>query len=269
MRNNLKAKAEWVWLETLRLHLANRETRIASSLSPIDIFVALFYGGVLTFDPKRPMAPSRDRMIISKGHGSICFYPILVDLGFIDKIELERIGKKGGILGGIPDPIIPGYETINGSLGHGPGVACGIAKALKTRGATEQVFVLCGDGELHEGSCWEAIMFAQQHKLDNLNFIIDNNQISMLDHTANIVDHIDLAKKFTVFGWDVLEVDGHDVMAVRDELMKMKASQQSKPKVLIAQTVKGKGVPGLENHPLCHIINPKQEVLEEILNAAD
>lgn len=185
--NLLKDKAHWVWRETLAIHRRVPETRIASSLSPIEIFVALYYGGVLRFDPSAPLCEQRDRCIISKGHGSICMYPILADLGFFPESELQRICQSDGILGGIPDPVIPGYETVNGSLGHGLGVAAGIALALSRKAAEQHVFVLTGDGELQEGACWEAIMFAGQHGLDRLNLIVDNNKIAMLGYTADSV----------------------------------------------------------------------------------
>lgn len=265
MKNDLESISQWVWKETLRIHLENRETRIASSLSPIEVFVSLYYGKILDYDAGEPLSPNRDRMIISKGHGSICMYPILADLGFFDKDELKKIGRSGGILGGIPDPIIPGYETINGSLGHGLGVACGIATGLKTKRKTQSVFVLCGDGELHEGSCWEAIMFAGHHKLDNINLVIDDNRIAMLDFTANIIDHANLKCKFDAFGWHTSEVDGHCVKEVHSKLTELKQLKGGKPKVMFSKTIKGRGVPGLENQALAHIINPKQEVLEEIL----
>ena len=269
MKNDLSKIAEWVWRETLKIHLDNRETRIASSLSPIEIFVALYYGKILNFNSDFPLSDARDRMIISKGHGSICMYPILADLGFFDKEELQRIGKSGGILGGIPDPIIPGYETINGSLGHGLGVACGIAKALKAKQKEQDVFVLCGDGELHEGSCWEAIMFAYQHGLDNLNLVVDNNSISMLDFTDKIITHRDLGQKFKAFGWEAQLVDGHNIDELYLKLKTMKTKRTGLPKVLIAKTLKGRGVPGLENEPLSHIINPKPETLNLILGTAN
>ena len=262
---DMKAKAQWVWRETLRIHRRAVETRIASSLSPIEIFVALYYGGVLRFDPAQPLADSRDRCIISKGHGSICMYPILADLGFFGMQELERVCETGGFLGGIPDPVIPGYETVNGSLGHGLGVGSGVAVGLKRKGSDRSVFVICGDGELHEGAVWEAIMFAAQHCLDNLNLVIDNNGVSMLGYTDDIVSHRDLPQRFRAFGWETREVDGHDVMAVQAVLASMKQERAGKPKVLIARTLKGRGVPGLENAPLSHIMNPKPDVLDALL----
>jgi transketolase len=261
----LKERSDWVWRETLAVHRRSPETRLASSISPIEIFVALYYGGVLRFEPTDPLAVTRDRCIISKGHGSICMYPILADLGFFPKKELERVCAKGGFLGGIPDPIIPGYETVNGSLGHGAGVAAGVALALKRKGSDRSVFVVVGDGELHEGANWEAFMFASQHKLDNLNLIVDDNRISMLGYTDDIVAHMSLPAKFSAFGWECEEVDGHDVLAVQVALQGMKARCNHKPKALVAHTIKGRGVPGLENAPLCHITNPKPELIDTLL----
>jgi len=268
MMNNkidLKEKSQWVWRETLAIHRRAPETRIASSLSPIDIFVALYYGGVLNFDPSNPLFEDRDRCIISKGHGSICMYPILADLGFFPLDELQHVCKSGHFLGGIPDPIIPGYETVNGSLGHGLGVGTGMAIALKRKKSNRSVFVIVGDGELHEGANWEALMFASHHKLDNLHMIVDNNKISMLDHTDEIVSHNDLVSRLSSFGWECQETDGHDVFKVLEILEQQKNTCNGKPKVLIARTLKGHGIPGLENEPLSHIINPKPEVIDSLL----
>ena len=265
---DLKDKAEWVWRETLGLHRRAPETRIASSLSSIEIFVALYYGRVLEQRPSDPRWEQRDRCVISKGHGSICMYPILADLGFFPAEELQRVCKAGGILGGIPDPVIPGYETINGSLGHGLGVGAGMALGLKSKGGTQSVFVVSGDGELHEGANWEAIMFASQHRLDNLHLVVDNNSISMLGYTDDIVSHDGLIKRLEAFGWQCAEVDGHDVVAVQAQLLKLKATANGQPKALIARTLKGRGVPGLENKALSHILTPKAELIDSLLEAA-
>jgi len=262
---DLREKAHWVWRETLAVHRRAPETRLASSLSSIEIFVALYYGGVLRFDPAQPLAEHRDRCVISKGHGSICMYPILADLGYFPMEELQRVCQTGSFLGGIPDPVIPGYETVNGSLGHGLGVATGMALGLKRKGSDRSVFVVSGDGELHEGANWEAIMFASQHGLDNLHLIVDDNRISMLGYTDDIVSHGSLSMRLSAFGWDCLEVDGHDVASVQAALLKMKANCTGKPKALIARTLKGHGVPGLENAPLSHIINPKPELIDSLL----
>jgi transketolase len=268
VKNNstdLGVKAYWVWRETLAVHRRAPETRLASSLSSIEIFVALYYGGVLRFDPLNPLADERDRCVISKGHGSICMYPILADLGYFSMEELQQVCKAGSFLGGIPDPIIPGYETINGSLGHGLGVGTGMAFGLKRKASDRSVFVVAGDGELHEGANWEAIMFASQHKLDNLHLIVDDNRISMLGYTDDIVSHGSLAVKLAAFGWECMEVDGHDVLEVQAALLKQKTTATGKPKALIARTLKGRGIPSLENASLCHIINPSPELIDMIL----
>jgi len=209
---------------------------------------------------------SRDRCIISKGHGSICLYPILADLGYFPMTELQNVCKSGSFLGGIPDPVIPGYETINGSLGHGLGVASGMALGLKRIAGKQSVFVIAGDGELHEGANWEAIMFAAQHKLDNLHLIVDDNSISMLGYTDDIVSHGNLGARLSSFGWDCLEIQGHDVFALQGALQQQKIKLDGKPKALIAKTLKGRGVPGLENEPLSHIINPKPELIDSLLS---
>lgn len=263
----LTEKAAWVWRETLVIHKRAPETRIASSLSPIEIFVALFYGRVLRQFPGVPLHPERDRLVVSKGHGSICLYPILADLGFFPPSELERICQKGSFLGGIPDPVIPGYETVNGSLGHGLGVGAGIAFGSKRGGLDRNVFVLCGDGELHEGSNWEAIMFASHHSLDNLSMVVDDNGIAMLGRTRDVVAHGDLASRLRAFGWEAAVVDGHNLAELYPALLEMKGRRDGKPKALIAKTVKGRGVPGLEDAPLSHVMAPTREVLDHLLGA--
>lgn len=258
----LKDRALWVRRETLNIHRIAQETRIASSLSAVEILVVLFYGGIIKFDSKNPRWDGRDRFIISKGHGSISFYPILAELGYFEMAELSKVCKEGTFLGGIPDPIIPGYETVNGSLGHGLGVACGIALALKRKNKKEKVFVLLGDGELYEGSVWEGIMFAGAQKLDNLILIIDNNKICMLDYCRNILDLEPLGEKFSAFRWAVDIVNGHDIDKLHTSLMKSKEDNGGAPKVVIANTIKGKGVPVLEVDSLSHTRNIKPEDID-------
>ena len=266
MNNNmiefLKDKALWVRKETLNIHRIAQETRLASSLSCVEILVVLHYGKILSFNPANIKWEERDRFIISKGHGAISFYPILADLGYFSKEELSRVCKEGSFLGGIPDCIIPGFETTNGSLGHGLGVACGMALALERKNRNEKVFVLIGDGELYEGSIWEAVMFAGEHKLDNLILIIDNNKVCMLDYCKNILDLEPLNEKFKVFKWDVEAVNGHDVNQIYNTLMNLKEERNKRPKVLIANTIKGKGVPSLETDPLSHIKVLKEKEID-------
>lgn len=261
----LESKAKEVRRETIRLHGLSPETRIASSLSDVEIFVVLYYSGLMDFDPKTPLWEGRDRFIISKGHGGISLYPILGDLGFFDKKELDNISQPGSFFGSIPDCCIPGFETINGSLGHGLGVASGMAIGLKRKDVNKFVFVLMGDGELYEGSVWEAIMFAGHHRLNNLIAIVDANQISMLDYCRKIVDIDPIEEKFASFGWDCHVVDGHNVKELCDVVLTCKNSTIEKPKVIIARTIKGKGVPFLEGDSLCHIKSLTKAQTEQLL----
>jgi transketolase len=251
----LKEKALWVRKETLNIHRIAQETRIASSLSAVEIFVSLFYGKIIKHDPRNPRWEGRDRFIISKGHGSISFYPILAELGFFDKSELNRVCEEGTFLGGIPDPIIPGYESVNGSLGHGLGVGCGMAVGLKKKKKDESVVVLMGDGELNEGSVWEAVMFAGHHNLDNLTLIVDANKICMLDYCNKIMDLDPIGQKFAAFKWKVEETNGHDIGQLHSALLRLNGEREGQPKLLVANTIKGKGVPSLEGDSLNHIKN--------------
>lgn len=263
----LDEKASWLRREMLILHKLAPESRIASCLSDIEIFVALYYGGILSYNPKEPLAPDRDRFIISKGHGGVSLYPVLADLNFFDKQELNKIATTDSFLCAIPDAAIPGFETINGSLGHGPGVACGVAIALKRKKRDSKVFVLCGDGELNEGAMWEAVMFAAYHKLGNLILIVDNNKMSMLGYQENILGLEPLDKKFEVFGWRAETVDGHDLKSLCSALETLKNDTDNRPKVLIANTRKGKGVSALEGDPLCHVKSLKAEEIDDILES--
>ena len=261
----LEDKALWVRKETLKIHKIAKEIRIASCLSDIEIFVVLYYGKILKFDSKNVSWKNRDRFIISKGHGAVSLYPILADLGFFDKKELRKVCQDGSIFGSMPDPLIPGFETVTGSLGHGLGVGCGIALALKKKKIKANVFVLLGDGELYEGAVWESIMFASHHKLGNLILIVDNNKRSMLDYCKNIIDLEPLEEKFKVFNWKVKIVDGHNVDELYSTLKDLKKEQSNQPKVLIANTIKGKGVSKLESDPLCHIRSLNEKEIDEAI----
>lgn len=261
----LTEKAKWVRAETLRLHRRAPETRLASSLSDVEILVVLFYGGILDYSPRNLQSEDRDRLIISKGHGAISLYPILADLKFFDKGELDKIGKEDALLSVIPDTRIPGFETINGALGHGLGVACGSAIALKRKGINKKVFVLCGDGELNEGAVWEAVMFAAFHKLNNLVLIVDNNKMSMLGYQKDILGLEPLEERFSAFGWKVKSADGHNVKQLHVVLNNLKKVDYDQPAVLIADTVKGKGVSALETDPLSHVRSLKPDEIDKLL----
>jgi transketolase len=263
-REILSKKAEWVREETIQLHLLSKETRVASSLSDVEIFVALYYGRILEYRPSDPAWDKRDRFFVSKGHGGVSLYPILADLGFFEMEQLRKIGSENGILTVIPDASIPGIESTNGALGHGLGVACGVALGLKVRRRSEKVVVLCGDGELNEGAVWEAVMFAGFHRLQNLILIIDNNKMSMLGCQDRILGMEPLEEKFQAFGWKTVRVDGHDLNQLCDCLADLKSAEGGLPAVLIADTVKGKSVKKLEGNPLCHVISLNENDVAEI-----
>lgn len=263
--DELIKKALWVRRETLKLHKLSPETRVASSLSDVEIFVALYYGGILAFDPEDPGSDERDRFIISKGHGAVSMYPVLADLGFFDLDELLNIGSKDSFLAAIPDPLVPGFETVNGSLGHGLGVASGIALALKRKSSAQKVYVLAGDGELNSGAVWEAVIFAAFHKLDNLTLIIDNNRISMLGYQKDILGIEPYEKKFDAFNWRTSVVDGHEMGPLLSALNELKESTDGRPSVLVANTIKGKGVARLEGHPLSHILSLSADEVDTLL----
>ncbi len=262
----LKRKVDWVWCQTLLLHRRAPETRLASSLSDIEIFVLLFYGGLMKYDPRDPFLPDRDRLIISKGHGAISLYPVLADTGFFEMAELDMISREESFLGVIPDTIIPGFETINGSLGHGLGVACGIALALKKKQMDNKVFVLCGDGELNAGAIWEAVMFASFHKLDNIILLIDNNKLSMLGYQKDILGLEPLEQKFSAFDWNICIVDGHDLKKLYEGLNGLVRQKGDRPSVAIVHTRKGRGVPRLETDDLCHIRSLTGAEIDDLLS---
>lgn len=268
---SLESICQSVRVKTIELHIKAPATRIASSLSSVEIFVALYYGGCLKYRALQPRWVHRDRLIISKGHGSICLYPILADLGFFPAEELLKAGEFGSFLGGIPDPDIPGYETINGSLGHGLGIGVGTATYLgcqKDYHIPPKVYVVISDGELYEGSTWEALMLAGAQCLRNLCVIVDNNRTSMLDRTNNIIPLENLVSRFQLFGWSAVEVDGHDVHQLVSHAQSFNQGCD-KPMVIVANTIKGKGVKVLEDDPLSHIANLNEQearyAIDEIL----
>jgi len=251
----LLKKTKWVRRETLLIHKISTATRIASSMSVVEIFVALFYGKILKYKNKNCKWELRNRLIISKGHGAICLYPILADLGFFRKEELKNVCKNNALLGGIPDPKIPGIETVNGSLGHGLGYACGVALALKEKKIKTNIFVILSDGELCEGSVWEGLMFAAKHSLNNIIVILDNNKTTMLDFTKNIIDIKNLNKILINMGWLVKDVDGNNIKKIYQTLFSINKNSINKPKFINANTIKGMGVRYLEGQQLSHIMS--------------
>lgn len=260
MRQQVKA----VTVACLRHHALVPEARIASNLSLIEILVCLYYGRLLAFSPGRPLWPGRDRLIVSKGHGAVALCRILADLGFQAPAVGGGTVAAGMPEGSIPDCAIPGIETLNGALGHGLGVAAGMAMALRLQNSASRVVVLHGDGELMEGAVWEAVMWAAHHRLGNLIMIVDANKKCMLDTCARTIDLEPLEEKFRAFAWQVDRVDGHDLPGLHAAMAKA-FLPASRPRVLIADTVKGRGIPALERDDRCHVRRLSQSEIERRL----
>lgn len=234
---------------------------IPASLSIVEILTVL-YNKILKINPENPKDPQRDRFILSKGHAGVALYAVLADKGFFPKSYLAKFGQKGSILGGHPDMLkVPGVEASTGSLGHGFGFATGMALAAKLDKKKFKVFVLLGDGECQEGSIWETAMFAPQHKLDNMVAIIDFNKIQAMDHLDKIISLEPLVDKWSAFGWEVKEVDGHNINSL-ESLLQNIPFVKDKPSLIIAHTIKGKGVSFMENTPIWHFRLPNAEELK-------
>ena len=224
---------------------------VGSSMSLIEILRVL-YDDVLRFRPSEPRWPDRDRMILSKGHGCLALYVMLVDKGFIDAEALDTFCRRDSILGGHPEAgKIPGVEASTGALGHGLSVGLGMALAVRAQKRDSRVFVVMGDGEINEGSVWEAAMCAGKHRLANLTAIIDYNKIQSAGPTREIQDLEPLADKWRAFGFVPREIDGHDVGALRAVFRQLPLAAD-KPSAIICHTVKGKGIPFAENDPNWH-----------------
>lgn len=234
---------------------------IPASLSIVEILTALYFN-IMRIDPKNPKDSQRDRFILSKGHAAVALYAILAEKNFFDKQLLDSFGKSHTILGGHPDMnIVPGVEASTGALGHGFPFGIGIALAGKIDKKNYRVFILLGDGECQEGSIWEAALFASQHKLDNVIAIIDYNKYQALDKIEKIVSLSPLADKWKSFGWETREVNGHNLDELND-LFKTVPFTPQKPNLVIAHTIKGKGVSFMENNPIWHYRLPNDQELQ-------
>lgn len=233
-------------------------------LSSADILAALYLNGGLNVDPQNPRAPERDRFFMSKGHGSGLLYTTLAFAGFFPEEELTTFMKPLSRLNGHPNVHVPGVEANTGALGHGLPMAVGAALAAKMDGAAWRTFVLTGDGELQEGSNWEAAMAAAQYQLDNLTLIIDRNRFQMVDRTERIIGLEPLADKWRAFGWAVREINGHD----HEEIMRTLTGipfEVGKPNCVLAYTHKGEGVSFIKDRAGWHHRVPNEEELNTAL----
>lgn len=237
---------------------------LGGSFSCVEILVSLYYSGILRFNAKDANWEGRDKFVLSKGHSNNSLYVVLSDVGYYDKSELKNYTKDGSFLGGHCDHRTPGIEIITGSLGHGLGVSCGIAKAHKINNNTNMVFTIIGDGESQEGSVWEASLFASQHNLNNLVVFLDRNRLGSEDFTENTAGLDSVEQKWKSFGWEVKSVDGHNVDDILHALEGCRNRDSDKPLMIVANTTKGKGMYCLENTPPSHHHLPKPEEVEKI-----
>lgn len=258
---DLRQKALEIRKEALNMIYEGKTGHTGGSLSETDILVTLFYS-VMNFDANHPKWPERDRFVLSKGHSVEAYYVILADLGYLPKEELKTFSKFGTRLIGHPNNKVLGIEVNSGALGHGLSMAVGMALAAKLDKKEYRVFVLMGDGELAEGSVWEAAMAAAYYKLDNLYAIVDRNGLQISGATEDVMGLEPLADKWRSFGFAVTSVDGHDYGAIKHALMKKTAE---KPTLLIARTIKGKGVSFMENQAKWHHGVPSEEQLAQAL----
>lgn len=235
------------------------------SLSAVEILTALYFDQ-MNIDPTNPKMEDRDRFVLSKGHAAPALYATLAERGYFDKEELNHLRKLGSMLQGHPDmKKVPGVEMSTGSLGQGFSVACGMAMAAKLDNAPWNVYALLGDGEVQEGIIWEAAMSAAHYKLDNMIAFLDYNGLQIDGEVESVMSINPIEDKFKTFGWNVITIDGHDfdqIFAALD----MAKDTVDKPTMIIAKTIKGKGVSFMENQASWHGSAPTEEQLEQALS---
>ena len=239
------------------------------SLSAADFVTALYFRE-MNVDPKNPKWEDRDRFILSKGHVCPIQYACLATLGFFPEEVLDTLRKEGSILQGHPDmKKCPGIDISTGSLGQGFACGVGMALAAKRDKKDYRVFVVVGDGESQEGEIWEAAQTAHKYELDNLVVFVDNNNLQIDGTTDEVMPNIDLGKKFEAFGFDVYNIDGHDMKQIVDTLDRIRMRKNGKPKCIFAQTVKGKGVSYMENSCAWHGMAPNEEQYKQAMKELD
>jgi transketolase len=259
----IRLRAQMIRKHSLNMVFQARQGHPGGDMSVADILATLYFG-VLQVEPKAPRAPNRDRLILSKGHASGALYATLAEAGFMPADLLQTYMKPLSMLNGHPNRnYVPGVEANTGPLGHGLPIAVGVALAGKMDGAIYRVFVITGDGELQEGSNWEAAMAGGHHKLANLTLVIDRNTLQQGARVAETNDVEPLGDKFRAFRWDVVDVDGHDPGQLLDAFERR--GDRIKPLCVIAHTIKGKGVSFMEDEVGWHHGVPTQAQLEQAM----
>lgn len=259
----LKQKARNFRIDIIKMIYEAKAGHPGGSLSEIDILTALYFTK-LRVDPKNPKDPDRDRFILSKGHACPGLYAVLSEKGFFPKKELQNFRKINSLLQGHTDIKIPGIEMSGGSLGMGLSFANGVALAGKLDKKSYKVYVMLGDGEVQEGEIWEAAMNASYHNLDNIIAILDRNKIQNDDFVKSTMEIEPLADKWKAFGWNVIKIDGHNFEEILNALNEADKNKE-KPIIIIADTIKGKGISFMENNPEFHGKSPNEEEMKKAL----
>lgn len=232
---------------------------MGAAFSMADIISVLYFDDVLKYSASNPMWEDRDKFILSKGHACYALYAALAKAGYFPEEELWNVGKPGSRFGGHPKiHEIPGVEASTGALGHGLSFAIGIAYANKVDCRNSHVYVVLGDGECQEGSIWEGALSAPTLGLDNMTAIVDHNKLQAMDDLENIVHMQPFADKWRAFGWNVVEIDGHDYAEIKEALL---TRYEGRPTLIVANTIKGKGVSFMENVPIWHYRMPNEQEL--------
>ena len=232
---------------------------MGAAFSMADIISVLYFDDILKYDASHPDWEDRDKFILSKGHASYALYAVLARAGYFSEDELLHVGQPVSKFGGHPKMHdIPGVEASTGALGHGLSFAIGIAYANKMDHKDSHVYVVLGDGECQEGSIWEGALSAPTLELDNLTVVVDHNKLQAMDDLENIVRMKPFADKWRAFGWNVMEIDGHNYTEIKEALL---TRQERKPTLVVANTVKGKGVSFMENVPIWHYRMPNDDEL--------
>lgn len=261
--SKLIKKSQWLRKEIFEMVIKPNQGHIASALSQVEILNAIYYGKIAKIYKKNDLKYSkRDRVVVSKGHSAMGAYPIFADLGFFNKKELSKYGTKEGILRIYGDKSIPGIETTSGSLAQAPSIAAGFAYCAKKDKQSFFSYVILSDGEHYEGQLWEAAMFASHYKLDNLVFVVDRNKQIILGKSEDMLKLEPLGAKWKSFGWNVFEVDGHKYSEILPVLKKTRILKNGKPNLIIANTIKGKGISYMEDVTRWHNTMPNNIEIE-------
>lgn len=250
----------------LEMAYAGSTVHIACAFSIIEL-VTVLYRSHLRYPDNDPRAEGRDYLVLSKGHGVMAQYACMRELGWLNDAHVQGYFKDGSELKGLSDSRIPGLEVTSGSLGHGFSVGVGIAMGLQRKGTDQKVYAIVGDGELNEGPIWEGALVAAHHRMDNLMLIIDKNGFQAMGTTDDVLALGDLTAKFQSFGFETVEIDGHNEAAVDVAIRQLWRSGSGKPKALIARTVKGKGVPFMESDNRWHYTRLSPQTFAEAINA--